>query len=231
MQTAKTTILIIDDDPHIREVLRYTLEKEGIAVVEADNGQSGLEAVATYQPTVIILDIMMPEMNGFDFCQTLRKTSHTPILFLSSRSDEIDRVLGLELGGDDYMNKPFSPRELLARVKAMLRRQEYATQALQPKRLEYGAIQMDCGQFQVLYQSKQVILTVTEFNLLETFLRTPQKTYTRDELVLLDVFKDIVSDRTVDSHIRRLRQKFANQGCQTVIETAHGFGYKLGQCQ
>jgi len=116
------TVLVVDDDPHIRDVLRFALEKEGISVFEAENGREGIEKALQVKPHVIIMDVMMPELNGLDACQELRRSRNIPILFLSSRDSELDRVLGLELGGDDYVVKPFSPRELMARIKVMLRR-------------------------------------------------------------------------------------------------------------
>jgi two-component system OmpR family response regulator len=225
-------ILIVDDDSHIREVLRYSLEKEKLQVIEAENGLQGLELCKKHQPDVIILDILMPQMNGLDMCQEVRKTSHTPILFLSSRDDEIDRILGLELGGDDYMVKPFSPRELVARIKVMLRRLDYTSEPVQTSaEIQYADISINPINYQVLWKNTPVVLTATEFNLLEIFLRHPEKVYTRDALIQTTVFKDVISDRTVDSHIRRLRNKFQKLGGSDVIETVHGFGYKLGPCR
>jgi two-component system OmpR family response regulator len=225
-------ILVVDDDSHIREVLRYALEKEKFQVLEAEDGLQGLAAIKQAQPDVIILDIMMPEMNGLDLCRELRKTLQTPILFLSSRDDEIDRILGLELGGDDYLTKPFSPRELIARVKVMVRRLDYLPHP-QPESavLRHGEITVDPTGYQVLCKGTVLTLTTTEFNLLETFFQYPEKVYTRDALIQADIFKDIISDRTIDSHIRRLRHKFSAAGYPNVIETVHGFGYKLGSCQ
>lgn len=233
-------ILLIDDDPHIRDVLRYALEQEGLTVHEAENGRLGLELAHTLQPTIIILDILMPEMNGLDVCRELRRTSRVPILFLSSKDSELDKILGLELGGDDYMSKPFSPRELVARVKVMLRRLNTASQSQsnpstsQPgisSSLKRGNLTVNLEDYTVDYGDASVVLTATEFNLLELFLRTPQKVYSRDELCQADFFKDVVSERTIDSHIRRLRQKFADLGPDTLIETVHGFGYKMGSCE
>lgn len=226
-------ILIIDDDAHIRDVLRYALEAEKLTVLEAENGLVGLDVFKKNQPDIVILDIMMPEMNGLDVCRKIREGSHTPILFLSSRDSEIDRVLGLEMGGDDYLNKPFSPRELIARIKAMLRRLDY--QKTTPirsddKTLRHGRLSLNTNTYQAILTEQSITLTTTEFNLLHLFIMNPQKVYTRDELIQADIFKDIISDRTIDSHIRRLRQKFTQAGCETVIQTVHGFGYTLGSC-
>lgn len=226
-------VLVVDDDAHIREVVRFALEKAGMRVVEAANGREALAQVSQQTPDLVILDIMMPEMDGLETCREIRKTSDLPILFLSSRDDEIDRVLGLEIGGDDYVTKPFSPRELVARVNVMFRwLQRQAT----PKEAagsgyRHGLVALDTEAHTVTWQEKPVILTATEFSLLETFLRTPNKVFSRDDLIRNDTFRDIVTDRTVDSHIRRLRKKFAGHGCDNVIETVHGVGYKLGGCR
>lgn len=226
------TVLIVDDDPHIREVLRYALEKEGLAVIEAGNGRDGLEMAKRLQPDILILDVMMPEMSGLDACRELRKTQATPILFLSSRDSELDRVIGLELGGDDYVVKPFSPRELIARVKVMLRRLNgTSTPKQEAVVITHNRLSMNPETFRVSWEAMDVPLTATEFNLLQIFMLTPGKVFTRDNLIEADIFKDIITERTIDSHIRRLRQKLSAAGCENAIETVHGFGYKLGSCQ
>lgn len=231
------SILVVDDDAHIREVIRYALEKEGWTVYEAENGLEGLNRAGVFHPDVIVLDILMPELNGLEVCRELRKTSLTPILFLSSKDTEVDRILGLELGGDDYVVKPFSPRELTARIHVMLRRR-YPPPGNSPREDEASAailthhgIALNPATYQASWQGSPVTLTATEFNLLHAFLKGPERVHTRDALHQADVFKDIVTDRTIDSHIRRLRQKFAAMGCLTLIETVHGFGYKLGPCR
>lgn len=225
-------ILIVDDDPHIREVLIYALNKAELEVIEARNGEEGLEKAKAHSPDVIVLDVMMPELSGLEMCQALRKDSQVPILFLSSRDSELDRILGLEMGGDDYVTKPFSPRELVARVKAMLRRQMGVKELASEARLfKQGQVTLNLNTYEVFWQGRSLTLTLTEFNLLHTFLLTPQKVFTRDELAQAEIFRDIVSDRTIDSHIRRLRQKFATAGSENLIETVHGFGYKLGSCE
>lgn len=230
---SKHTILIVDDDPHIREVLQYALEKEGLAVIEADNGRIGLEKAQTLQPDMIVLDVMMPEMNGLDVCRELRRTQSTPILFLSSKDSELDKILGLELGGDDYVIKPFSPRELIARIKVMLRRLNTPMSNQTPglSLLKHQDLTLDLNTFQVRWREIDMSLTTTEFNLVQTFIKAPNTVFTRDHLIEADIFKDIITDRTIDSHIRRVRQKFNAVGCANSIETVHGFGYKLGSCQ
>lgn len=225
------TILIVDDDPHIREVLCFALQREGMATLEAANGEEGLRQAAQHRPDLIILDIMMPEMDGLSMCRTFRQTAETPILFLSSRDEELDRILGLEMGGDDYVSKPFSPRELVARVKVILKRFRPAVQPPETQTvLRHGRLSLNLQTYQVSWEQTAITLTATEFQLLSTFLHYPEKVYTRSELIEADVFKDVVTDRTIDSHIRRLRKKLAEAGCTGGVETVHGFGYKLGSC-
>jgi len=182
---------------------------------------------------LIVLDITMPEMDGLAVCRELRKTSDVPILFLSSRTDEVDRVVGLEVGGDDYVIKPFSPRELVARVQAIVKRSRgKASGAAEAKELTSGAVRLDVLGHGSYWKDKKVVLTATEFSLLKTFLTAPERVYSRDQL--MDQAYDggvNVSDRTIDSHIRNLRAKYAKAGCKDLIETLHGVGYKLGSCR
>ena len=182
-------------------------------------------------PTLIVLDIMMPEMDGLEMCREVRRTHELPIVFLSSRDDEVDRILGLELGGDDYITKPFSPRELVARVKAVLRRARAnasppASTPTPGQVLRRGPLSLDLERWRASWNEQEVVLTVTEFHLLAALLRAPGKAFTRDEL-MTRVYEDVVvSDRTIDSHVRHIRQKFATAGGD-VIQTVHGLGYRL----
>jgi two-component system OmpR family response regulator len=226
------TILIADDDSHIREVLQFALEKAGFRVDAAKHGREAIEKTARQNHDLLVLDINMPEMDGLEVCRHLRKTSDIPILFLSSRDEEIDRVVGLEIGGDDYLTKPFSPRELVARVQAILKRSApKPAPAPSGKTMQKGGLQADAESFTTTWNGTAVALTATEFMLLLCLLRRPQKVFARDEL-MDDAYPDTtVSDRTIDSHIRRIRQKFADAGAESVIETMHGVGYKLGSCQ
>jgi two-component system, OmpR family, response regulator len=229
-------ILIADDDPHIREVVRFALEQAGFETVEAEDGRATLEAVSEHDPDLVVLDVMMPEMDGTEVCRKLRADGQVPIVFLSSRDDEIDRVLGLELGGDDYLTKPFSPRELLARVKAVLRRSGRAQPPAEQadggdNLLEHGRLRLDLDRYQAFWGDEPVELTKTEFGVVRTLLGFPGKVYSRNEL--MDGAYDrgtIVSDRTIDSHVRRVRRKFEAVG-KSPIETVHGLGYKLGDCK
>ena len=223
-------ILVVDDDRHIREVIRFALEKAGFRVTEATDGRQALDACRTDRPDLLVLDILMPEMDGTDVCRQLRaapETATLPVVFLTSKSDEIDRILGLELGGDDYVTKPFSPRELVARVKAVLRRASGPTLTEPPRVLERGPLRLDAERFEATWQGRDVPLTVTEFGLLRTLMQSPGRVYTRDQL-MDGAYDDptIVSDRTINSHVKRLRRKLATEGAEP-IETVHGVGYRL----
>ena len=231
-----TTVLVVDDDPHIREVICFALKKEGLQTEQAGDGRQALERFAERRPDLIILDIMMPELDGTEVCRQLRRESATPIIFLSSKDDEIDRILGLELGGDDYVTKPFSPRELVARVKAVLRRTLEATPAdgtePEPQPLLHGRLRLEPDSFKTFWGQTEVVLTVTEFGILRTLLQRRGKVTTRDGLMdgAYGLHK-VVSDRTIDSHVRRVRAKLAAAGAEgEVIVTVHGLGYQLGPC-
>ena len=225
-------ILVVDDDPHIREVVQFALDKEGFDTLEAGDGAQALERFAADRPDLIVLDITMPELDGTEVCRRIRQTSRTPIIFLSSRDDEIDRVLGLELGGDDYITKPFSPRELVARVKAVLRRLEdaKAPRDVGTAIMQHGRLSLNLDDFTGSWDDTQIVLTLTEFGIIRTLMQRPGKVYSRDDLMSSAYeLSRIVSDRTIDSHVRRVRKKFADIGADPV-ETVHGIGYKLGDC-
>jgi len=225
-------ILVVDDDPHIREVVQFALDKEGFDTLEAGDGAQALERFAADRPDLIVLDITMPELDGTEVCRRIRQTSRTPIIFLSSRDDEIDRVLGLELGGDDYITKPFSPRELVARVKAVLRRLEDAKAPRDEGTaiMQHGRLSLNLDDFTGSWDDTQIVLTLTEFGIIRTLMQRPGKVYSRDDLMSSAYeLSRIVSDRTIDSHVRRVRKKFADIGADPV-ETVHGIGYKLGDC-
>lgn len=227
------TVLIVDDDPHIRDVVRFALGKSGFATIEAGDGRAALAAFGERRPDLIVLDIGLPELDGLDVCREVRKSSDVPILFLSSHDSEVDRILGLEIGGDDYVAKPFSPRELVARVKVILKRMRAPEPAASASAaLEHGLVSLDPEQHVASYAGQPVTLTATEFALLREFLRRPQHVRDRNSLIAgAYAANGQVSDRTVDSHIRHIRSKFEAVGCQCIIETLHGVGYKLGPCR
>ena len=222
-------ILVVDDDAHIREVVRFALERTGYRVTEAGDGRAALAEYARAAADLVVLDILMPEMDGLEVCRELRRSGDVPILFLSSRDEELDKIIGLELGADDYVTKPFSPRELVARVKSILRRLQRpaSNSATVSEIVRRGAIELDLDRHRCRYDGETIVLTVTEFGLLQSLCGMAGRVYTRDELVERAYGAGHhITDRTIDSHIRRIRQKFAAHDFDP-IETVRGLGYRL----
>lgn len=217
-------VLVVDDDPHIRDVVCFALRRAGFQALTASDGLAALEIAAREAPALVILDILMPELDGTDVCRRLRKRSEVPIIFLTSKDEEMDRIIGLELGADDYVIKPFSPRELVARVKTVLRRQSpVATE----NRLVRGRLVVDLEAIAASWDGTAVQLTATEFALLKAIAAQPRRVFTRGNLMTAS-YADarFVSDRTIDSHVRHIRAKFQSAGGDP-IETVHGVGYRL----
>jgi two-component system OmpR family response regulator len=225
-------ILVVDDDAHIREVLAFALAKAGMQTSEAGDGEDALKEVERERPDLVVLDINMPRMDGLEVCRRLRAEGDLPILFLSSRDDEIDRVLGLELGGDDYVVKPFSPREVVARVSAILKRGGRGLADAGPKRaVAHNRLRLDPEAWEASWAGAEVPVTVTEFQLLLLLASLPSKVFSRDAIIdRLHGPGFAVTDRTIDSHIRNLRHKFAALGGTDLIETRAGVGYRIGRC-
>ncbi|MEM7067628.1 MAG: response regulator transcription factor [Pseudomonadota bacterium] len=226
-------ILVVDDDQHIVDVICFALEKAGHSFDTAADGQSALDIFSDSTHEMIILDVGMPEIDGLEVCRRIRKSSEVPILFLSARDEEIDRVLGLEIGGDDYVTKPFSPRELIARISVILKRTSTVKQAPETETLLIkGQLELDPAHRSARFSSQALKLTALEFNLLYTILARPRMAFTREQLLNSAWPDNIhVSDRTIDSHIRNLRAKLLEVGCQDAIETVHGIGFRLGSCE
>lgn len=229
---AAKRILVIDDEQHILDVVVYILEENGFAVTTALTGEAGLELFKQKNPDLVVLDLMLPGIPGLDLFRELRKVRpDVPVIMLTSRSEEIDRVLGLELGADDYVTKPFSARELAARVKAVLRRTEAHDSDSTPARITHGPIDLDREAFSVHYFEKPLQLTRAEFKLVECLTRYPARVFTRDTLI--DQIYDnehVVTDRSIDAYVKRVRRKFAEiRPGLNPIETVHGLGYKLNQ--
>lgn len=227
-------ILVVDDDAHIREVICVAVKKAGMVALEARDGAEALSRFASDRPALIVLDIGMPELDGLDVCRQVRKSSDVPILFLSARDDEIDRVLGLEIGGDDYVTKPFSPRELVARINVILRRA--AVRSADGKgpdsQLARGGLWLDPAQHIAKFGRRDLALTAIEFEILRALLMRPSIVFNREQIMNAAYQMSIqVSDRTIDSHIRNIRAKLTAAGCDNVIETVHGVGFKLGRCE
>lgn len=226
------SILVVDDDPHIRDVVRFAFEKTGMTISIAQDGKEALRQFDRNVHDLIVLDIGMPEMDGLEVCRQIRKTADTPILFLSARDEEIDRILGLEIGGDDYVTKPFSPRELVARVNAILRRTRNTPPPAEAKTLSHGGLAIDADARTASFRDTPVSLTALEFSILRTLVARPGFVFTRELILDAAYAGNIhVADRTIDSHVRNIRAKMAAAGSDSVIETIHGVGFKLGRCE
>ena len=227
---ATQTVLVVDDDPNVVQLARLYLQREGYQVIVASDGVSALDLARVEQPSLVVLDVMLPRLNGLDVCRILRRESVLPIIMLTARVEEEDRLIGLQLGADDYITKPFSPRELAARVRAVLRRaaRDYTDNA---------SLVVSCAPFSVDLRArsasvdgKEMRLTPTEFRILVLLVKRPDRTFTRDEIID-HVFSDDYEgfDRTVDTHVSSLRRKLDAEveGSARRIETVYGTGYRL----
>jgi len=225
------SVLIVDDDPHIRQLLAYALEKAGFSTREAGDGEAALTAIDKTRPDLVVLDINMPRLDGLEVCRRIRAKGDLPILFLSSRDDEFDRVLGIELGADDYVTKPFSPREVAARVGAILRRSNGQPPDAQGP-MSHGRLKIEPDAWTAHWDGQEAPLTVTEFGILKILMSAPSRVFSRDNIIdRLHGPGFAVTDRTIDSHVRNLRAKLGALGGNDVIETRAGVGYRLGACQ
>lgn len=229
MSPGQPTVLVVEDEPAQREVLGYNLEAEGFRVARAENGEEALMLVDEEQPDIIVLDWMLPNVSGIEVCRQLKTRSDTrnvPIIMLSARSEEVDRVRGLETGADDYVIKPYSVIELMARVRAQLRRARPAAAGL---RLEYDDIILDSETHRVTRDGSEVKLGPTEFRLLSTLMEKPGRVWSREQLLDRVWGRDIYVDtRTVDVHIGRLRKSLTTSGGDDPLRTVRGAGYALG---
>lgn len=228
---AEPLVLIADDDANIREVIRFALQREGMKTIEVADGAAAIAAFHEHEPDLVVLDVGMPEADGLDVCREIRKTHQTPVLFLSARDEEIDRILGLEIGGDDYVGKPFSTRELTTRVKVILKRTMVAA-APAPTELSHGALALDEAAHEAVFNGDPLQLTPLEFGILKAFLARKDRVVKRNEIATAAYDMNVhVSGRTIDSHIRNIRVKLDDLGCPSAIETVHGVGFRLGRCQ
>ena len=223
-------IAVVDDESDLRETIVFALNKEGYKTTAYKNGLEAWAALKTRLPDLVLLDVTMPEMDGLELCRKLRSVSETlPILFLSSRDEEIDRILGLELGGDDYMCKPFSIRELIVKIKVLFRR--YSARKVENRsdhRIEHGLLKLDIDKFLAFWKENVIDLTVTEFNILRFLVESPGIVRTRDALIE-QIYPNgtYVSERTIDTHIKRLRKKIEFMDADfEEIETVYGLGYR-----
>ena len=228
-QNEDNPVLIIEDDKHTASLVALYLEREGFRALKAEDGEAGLAMAEQHQPVMVILDLMLPKMDGWEVCRRLRRKSDVPVIMLTARGDEIDRVSGLTLGADDYLVKPFSPRELMARVKAVLRRTTSRSESTESV-LSHSGIKLDLEKRRLSIGNEPVSLTPHEFALLKTLMSSPGRAYTRDELLdrIYPKGEAVVIDRVVDVHIGKLRHKIEpNPSEPRYILTARGIGYRF----
>jgi DNA-binding response OmpR family regulator len=218
-------ILVVDDEPKVVRLARDYLEKNGFRVITAADGQSALATARREKPDLIILDLMLPQIDGREVCRSLRRESDVPIIMLTALSEEIDQVTGLEIGADDYITKPFSVRALVARVRALLRRTRGDVRS--PSIVRLGSLEIDSEKYLVTFKGNPIKLTPNEFQLLQILSRRPGQTFTRKQL--LDDLHGAASimDRSVDSHIKNLRKKLEAASGEPMIETVYGIGYRF----
>ncbi len=224
----KATILVIEDDKDIVEVVRYNLEREGFRVLDSGDGEQGLQAAVRNKPDLILLDLMLPGVDGLEVCRRVRTHDDlrgTPVVILTAKGEESDVVIGLELGADDYLSKPFSPRELVARLKAVLRRAIRAEEAGERSRIEIGDVVLDSSRYELKVAGELVALTRAEFRLLWALAQRPGRVFPRDELIdKITAGESYIIDRNVDVHISSIRRKLGKAG--DLIVTVRGIGYK-----
>ena len=221
------TILIVDDEPDIVNVVKAYLEREGYATLEAFDGESALDLWREHRPDLVVLDILMPRLDGLSFCRTVREESPVPIIFISARTAEDERLEGLDMGADDYMIKPFSPRELVARVGAVLRR--HATKPVGPRPLKAGPLLIDEGRYRVEVGGGEVALTPMEFKVLSALASRPEQVLSREELIGMTQGDEYEGyDRNIDNHVKNIRRKLKQATADwSFIETVYGIGYRF----
>ncbi len=220
-------VLVVDDETAILELVEYHLSREGYKVEREENGQRAVDRATRERFDLVILDVMLPGLSGLDACRAIRQAVDVPIIMLTARKDEVDRVLGLELGADDYVTKPFSPRELVARVKAILRRSQKGRE--DTGEIRFPGLEVDVERRSVVVEGNPLNLTFTEFELLTILARNPGRAFTRDELLIRVWGEDFYGDaRTVDVHVRHLREKLREDPQNPrYIETVRGVGYRF----
>jgi len=225
---AQEKVLVVEDDKNLVKLVKYNLEKEGWRVVSAADGEAGLAALRKERPDLVVLDAMLPKLDGFEFLKIIRRETRVPVLMLTARKEEMDRVLGLELGADDYVTKPFGVRELVARVKALLRRAAPAESAAPGGLLKAGGIELDPERYEVRVRGKELVLTTKEFEFLKLLLQSGGRALSRDQLLekVWGYDKSMEIDtRTIDQHVARLREKLGPEG--KVVATVKNVGYRI----
>lgn len=224
----KTRILIVDDEKHISELISLYLSKEGYETRQVADGRRAVDEFYTFAPALILLDIMLPGMDGYQVCTEIRKKSDVPIIMLTARSDTFDKVLGLEMGADDYIVKPFEPKEMVARVKAVLRRSETKNEKQEDKSVNFENLKISLNDYTVVYHGESLPFPPKELELLFFLAENKNQVFTREQLLDKIWGYEYVGDsRTVDVHIKRIREKLNNDDESWTIKTVHGVGYKF----
>ena len=226
---SKPDILVVEDEPKIAQILVDYLQREDFNVIVLNEGTHAVEKVRSLQPTFLILDLMLPGKDGLAICREVRQFSNLPIMMLTAKVDEIDRLVGLELGADDYVCKPFSPREVVARIRTILRRVDAGPEDLSENQLKYGEISLSLDRFECIVGDQRIDLTPVEFKILQGFITRPGHVFSRDRLMDIAYADErVVSDRTIDTHVKNLRRKLATaQDIEEVIHSIYGVGYKI----
>ena len=225
---AQEKILVVEDDKNLVKLVKYNLEKEGYRVVAAGDGEAGIAALRPERPDLVMLDAMLPKLDGFECLKIIRRETRVPVLMLTARKEEMDRVLGLELGADDYVTKPFGVRELLARVKALLRRASPSAESAPGGLLKAGGIELDPERYEVRVRGKALTLTTKEFEFLKLLLQSGGRALTRDQLLEKVWGYDRsmeIDTRTIDQHVARLREKLGPEGA--IVATVKNVGYRI----
>jgi DNA-binding response OmpR family regulator len=218
------TVLVVDDEPVVRDVVARYLQRDGYATLEASTGEQAMQIFRATEPSLVILDVMMPGLDGLELCRWIRSNSNTPVIFLTALGEESDRIAGLEIGAEDYLTKPFSPRELAIRVSKILRRLRYETQTL-----GFADVELDLGSYEVRKAGRPLKLTLKEFELLRTLLANPHRVFTREELMdRVWGYRSALETGTLTVHIRRLREKLEEDPSKPrFLQTVWGVGYRF----
>ena len=221
-------ILIVDDDENICELLRLYLEKDGFETIVANDGEQAVDYASKYSPDLILLDIMLPKLDGWQVCREIRKTSETPIIMLTAKGETFDKILGLELGADDYVSKPFDTKEVIARIKAVLRRSHESDKSSQVNEVRYDKLRINLTNYELVVNGVKIDTPPKELELIYHLASNPNRVYTRDQLLDEVWGFDYYGDsRTVDVHVKRLREKLENVSDEWCLKTVWGVGYKF----
>ncbi len=223
------TILLVEDEPTYRETLAFNLERDGFTVIEADDGQKAILEFSSHNIDLVLLDLMLPKISGVSVCKKIRQKSQVPIIMLTAKDSEMDKILGLELGADDYVTKPYSYQELLARVRALLRRATFTADYIEPLVLRVGELEMDIEAHEVHLGGNKITMPLREFELLQLFMKNPDRVLTRSQILDSIWGYDYIGEtKTLDVHVKRIRSKIESDPADPkILVTVRGLGYKI----